>query len=197
MVPSGGVRNQGSLGAFLDIGAVRYRASVTPPDVPERTPPDQKVGPTPEPGATAATQPSDHLAAYAKLTVRIPSASAGFQDVARSLASFNQTFSAMTKALAPVVAGLQESFRRVAPAVVAALENARKNADDVFGRAEALGNLAWTLPMNATLPECRELVDAATDADALDAAFERFYFDGDGEQPRALYAGCSADTVPA
>ena len=40
MVPSGRVGNQGSLGAFLELRAVRYCASVMPPDVPERTPPD-------------------------------------------------------------------------------------------------------------------------------------------------------------
>ena len=41
--------------------------------------------------------------------------------------------------------------------------------------------------MSATLPESRELVDAAMDADTLDAAFERFYFDDDGVHLEELW----------
>jgi hypothetical protein len=58
------------------------------------------------------------------------------------------------------------------------LETIRKGFrefDEALQNAEALGRLGWTVPLNASLPECVELLRAATTAEDADKAFTHFY----------------------
>lgn len=101
-----------------------------------------------------------------------------FESWSRSLAETAQL--AVSEAIASVAETARATAARQSSELARLMEDLRKQHEEVFGQADRLGKLAWTLPMNADLDDCRELLDAATDAATLDAAFEKFYAERDG-----------------
>jgi hypothetical protein len=112
---------------------------------------------------------------------------AALQRVAEAFVAANRGFAEIARSIAPMVAAWSEVAVRAGAGLVAALENARTNAEALFGDAENIGRLGWTFPMNATFSECRAILDAGTDATAVRAAFERFYLEENGAALEALW----------
>lgn len=63
-----------------------------------------------------------------------------------------------------------------------------KDIEDALANAEAMGRAGWTMPLNASFPECIELLQAATSPESADKAFVAFYSKDDREPLKELLA---------
>ncbi len=90
-----------------------------------------------------------------------------------------------TKIRPSLESGWLESFQQQMQAFATglqAVEAAMKNAED-------LGSMGWTLPMNASLRECVDLLlEVPNGPEAIDAAFAHFYADNEKESLLLLLA---------
>ncbi len=107
------------------------------------------------------------------------------KDIGRLNAAFSEALRATTESWAAQFAAINDavtaqlvSLARIPvlpPELLETLKGIEETVRRDFEGAARLGQFGWTIPLNATLPECRSLTEAATDIASADAAFAKYY----------------------